>query len=206
MATAGGPLSGGARSRYGYYLFFTGQTEAALKEHESAVEGDPLNLTLGSMYAVALMVAGRDADAARECRRILELDENHHMGHLYLSLTYLEQGNAKEALASAERAFTLAPWSRSCTGYLAGLLRLAGDTGRAQEVLEKLGDGRDYGTPFGFLYYHLVCSEIEQAADWAEKAIEQREPTIRFFLMYPLAKKLRQSSRWPALAKMINLA
>jgi tetratricopeptide (TPR) repeat protein len=205
MATAGGPLTGGARSRYGYYLLFTGRTEAGLKEHEGAVEGDPLNLTIRSMFSVALIAAGRAAEAASECRRILELDENYHLGHLYLSLTYAGQGDIKEALASAEKAYSLAPWARSSTGYLAGLLKLTGDTGRAQQLLEKLGDGTDYGAPFGFVYYHLVCSEIEQAAEWVEKAIEQREPTIRFLLLLPLAKDLRQSSRWPALAKMMNL-
>lgn len=68
-----------------------------------------------------------------------------------------------------------------------------------------LGDGTAFGAPFGFVYYHLVCSEFEQAAAWAEKAIEQREPWAIFLLMPPLAKDLRRSSRWPALAKMMNL-
>ena len=77
--------------------------------------------------------------------------------------------------------------------------------GRAEAVLETLGDGTAFGAPFGFVYYHLICSEIEQAADWAEKAIEQREPWVIFLLLLPLAKDLRQSSRWPALAKMMNL-
>jgi hypothetical protein len=78
------------------------------------------------------------------------------------------------------------------------------DANRAEAVLEKLGHGTDYGAPFGFVYYYLVCSEIRQAADWAEKAIEQRDPTVRF-LALPLAKVLRRSSRWAALAKMMNL-
>jgi hypothetical protein len=39
----------------------------------------------------------------------------------------------------------------------------------------------------------------------AEKAIEQREPAVIYFLLLPIAKDLRRSSRWPALAKMMNL-
>jgi len=72
-------------------------------------------------------------------------------------------------------------------------------------VLKNLGNGTQYGAPFGFSFYHLVCSDIESAADWAEKAIEQREPAVRLLLQLPLAKDLRQSSRWPALAKTMNL-
>ena len=82
---------------------------------------------------------------------------------------------------------------------------ITSEPSRADAVLDKLGDGTDYGAPFGFVYYHLVGSNVEQAADWAEKAIEQRDPTVRFLPLHPLAKDLRLSARWPALAKMMNL-
>jgi hypothetical protein len=42
-------------------------------------------------------------------------------------------------------------------------------------------------------------------ADWAEKAIEQRDPLMIFILRLPLAKALRSSSRWRGLAKMMNV-
>jgi len=205
MAMTRGPLSGGARMRYGHFLFCTGRPEAAMREQEGAMQGDPLNLQLRSILALALMIAGRAGDAASECRRILELDEDYHLGHLYLSLAYLQLGEVEEALDSAERAYSLAPWARAGAGYVAGLLKFTGDTGRAEAVLETLGDGTACGTPLGFVHYHLVCSEIEQAAAWAEKAIEQREPAVIYFLLLPVAKDLRRSSRWPALAKMMNL-
>jgi eukaryotic-like serine/threonine-protein kinase len=205
MAMRRGPLPGGARMRYGHYLFCTGRPEAAMKEHETAVQGDPLNLQLRSILALALMITGRGADAAGECRHILELDENYHLGHFYLSLAYGQLGQIEKALVCAEKAYTLAPWARAGTGYVAGLLMLSGGTGRAEAVLETLGGGTAPGAPLGFIHYHLTCSEIEQAAGWAEKAIEQREPAIIYFLLLPLMKDLRRSSRWPALAKMMNL-
>lgn len=176
-----------------------------MKEHEGAVQSDPLNLQLRSIFSLALMIAGRGAAAADECRRILELDENYHLGHFYLSFACLQQGQIEKALASAEKAHSLAPWARAGTGSFAGLLKLAGDTTRAETVLETLGDGTAPGSPIGFMHYHLIGSEIEQAVGWAEKAVEQREPAIIYFLLHPLAKPLRQSARWPAVAKMMNL-
>jgi hypothetical protein len=89
-------------------------------------------------------------------------------------------------------------------GTVAGLRELAGDTGGAKAGLEKLGDGTAFGAPLGFVYYYLVCSEIEQATGWVEKAIEQRDPGVFFLLLLPLAQDLRQSSRWPRLSKMMN--
>jgi hypothetical protein len=117
----------------------------------------------------------------------------------------MELGEIEEALDSAEKAYSLAPWARAGAGYVAGLLKFTGDTGRADAVLETLGDGTACGTPLGFVHCHLVCSEIEQAAGWAEKAIAQREPSVIYFLLLPVTKDLRRSSRWPALAKMMNL-
>ena len=205
MAMTRGPLPGGARMRYGQYLFCIGRPEAAIKESENAVQGDPLNLQLRSLLAFALMAAGRHADAAGECRRVLELDPNYRLGQFCLSLAYAQLGKIEEALAFAEKAYATAPWALATAGYVAGLLKRTGDSSRAQALLEKLGDGTAFGAPFGFVYYHLICSEIEQAADWAEKAMDQREPWVIFLLMLPHAKPLRQSSRWPALAKMMNL-
>jgi hypothetical protein len=61
------------------------------------------------------------------------------------------------------------------------------------------------GAPLGFAYYYLVGSEVEQAVEWTEKLIEQREPILLFLLMLALGGALRRSSRWPALAKIMNL-
>jgi tetratricopeptide (TPR) repeat protein len=136
---------------------------------------------------------------------VLELDENFHLAQLYLSQAYVQLGEIERALACAERAYSLAPWARAGAGHLAGLLELTGHEGRARTVLETLGDGTACAAPVGFVYYHLVGSRIEQAADWAEKAIEQREPLAVFLALLPLALELRRSSRWPQLAKMMNL-
>jgi tetratricopeptide (TPR) repeat protein len=151
------------------------------------------------------LIAGRPADAARECHRILELDENYHLAYLHLSFGHAQQGELEKAVSTADKAHSLAPWNLTITGYLAGLLKRTGDVSRAVTMLQKLGDGKAYGAPLGFVYYYLVCSEIDQAANWAEKAIEQRAQAIPAVLRLPLAKELRSSSRWPALAKMMNL-
>ena len=55
------------------------------------------NLQLRSILALALMIAGRDADAVSECRRILELDENYYLGHFYLSFAYVQLGKRRSA-------------------------------------------------------------------------------------------------------------
>jgi hypothetical protein len=53
--------------------------------------------------------------------------------------------------------------------------------------------------------YHWFCSEADQAADWYERAINGRDPFALVFANGPLGSAFRESSRWPKLAKMMNL-
>ena len=55
------------------------------------------------------------------------------------------------------------------------------------------------------MLYYLIGADYERAADWVEKAIDQREPSLLGPLGGPVAKPLRVSARWPALAKRMNL-
>ena len=80
-----------------------------------------------------------------------------------------------------------------------------GNTSRAAAVLHDLGDGTAYGAPLGFVIYYLMSSETELAADFAEKAIAQRQAIVTMFMRMPIARALWASPRWPALAKMMNL-
>ena len=140
-----------------------------------------------------------------ECRRMLELHENEYWAYLLQSIIHAQGGQLEEALETAREAHSLAPWYLPVVATFAAMLRLTGDTAEAGTMLLKLGDGQAYGAPLGFVNYHLLCSEIDLAADWAAKAIEQRDPALHAFLRFPYAKELLESSRWPALAEMTNL-
>jgi adenylate cyclase len=194
------------RQAYAFYLHSLGQSARAIEELERSLEEDPLNIHARIALEFALLVGGRASDAARECQRILELDENHYMAYFLFSIFYAQQGKLVEAVQSAERAHSVAPWAMTVIGFLAGLLMRTDNPRRAAEVLQKLGTGDGYNAPYGFVYYWLLCSEIDQVAYWVHKTIEQRSPNILAAMRLPLAKDFRSSTRWPPLAKMMNLA
>jgi len=61
-------------------------------------------------------------------------------------------------------------------------------------------------SPSGLFIYHVVRSEMEAAADSFAKAIAQGEAQPFMWLgASGFLRSLRSSSRWPALAKMMNL-
>jgi len=55
------------------------------------------------------------------------------------------------------------------------------------------------------VFFYCICSEVDQAAVWFDKAIDERDPSVVSLLGGSLMKILRSSSHWPALAGRLNL-
>jgi predicted Zn-dependent protease len=106
-----------------------------------------------------------------------------------------------EAREPAETAFHLAPWQPMVVGALAGILTCLGEKDRADQLLTELPEA----APAGRVIYHLLCSEIDTAANWYEKEIKLRQPTAALWSSARFLKPLRESPHWPRLANIMNL-
>ena len=196
------PVSCHVHFWYGHhYLLPLGRFQDALYEMRKGLEGDPINFLYRHHLAVGLRNAGRLDDAEAELRRVLELDENFPMAVGTLGAICAQQGRIEEALTLSERAYALTPWSNPVVGQLAALLVHTGATSRAEALLEGLRPGTACGAPTGMAVFHAMCGEFDRAAEWVERAIEARYP----LLVSTLGPLLRSDSRWPALARMMNL-
>jgi TolB-like protein/Tfp pilus assembly protein PilF len=206
LAMAHDPVPPIVRTTYGLnYLMAMGRQQEAIEEHHRALQEDPLNLISRFQLAICLEAAGKDAEVRAELREILELDENFHCADWALGVYYATREMFAQALAFAEKAYSLAPWAAQNNGLFSGVLARTGQTSRASALLENLAPAEAYGSPLGRMFFDLVCSEIESAAQWAGKAIEQRDPRLIMFLSLPMTRSLRTSSRWPILASELNL-
>jgi Flp pilus assembly protein TadD len=192
-----------------YALFFlmpSGRIHEAVAVIEKALESDPLNAPVRSGLAVCLMSAELYDRAIEEARKGLEIDQSLFIPYQSLIMSYLMKNMIPEALAAAERAYELAPWNPRVIGLLAGSLVRAGDRARAETLIDHIQDAQGrLVAPSGMALYHLVCSEIDAAGDWFEKAIETRDPAMVPWIRLPLTKPLRESPRWPKIAAMMNL-
>lgn len=205
LALIHGKLPPPAAVYYSHYLVATGRVIEAIEQLELSISSDPLNPLLRFHLAAWLAVANRLTDSCRECQNILELDENHGLAWITLSIAFLQQGNLAEALETAEKAISLIPWSKGSQGYLAGLLSLKNEEERAASALQKVGDTETYGAPFGLAHYFLLKGETDQAISWIARAVEQRSPMVVSFLRGPLTEGLRKSPRWSELMEMMRL-
>jgi tetratricopeptide (TPR) repeat protein len=184
-----------------HYLLPIGRSGEAVEEMAWGVEADPLNLLYRHHWARGLRNAGRLQEAEDELRKVLGLDENFPYALRTLGSICAQQGRFEEALALTERAHALTPWANIGVGQLAALLVRTGDKGRADALLETLRRGMAYGAPTGMAIFHAICGELDQASEWAARALDERYPE----LLMILRPWLESSPQWPALARLVKL-
>ena len=200
LAMAREPVSRDVRFWYGnHYLLQIGRVAEAVEAMTWGLELDPLNLLYRHHLAVGLRHAGRLEDAEVELRKVLEMDGNFPLALETLGAICAQQGRFEDALTLTERAYASTPWASPTVGQLAALLVRSGDTSRADALIEKLQRGEVCGAPAGLAVFHAMGGEFDRAAEYAERAIDERHPL--------LVRTLRplMPSKWPALARKMNL-
>src|SRR5262245_29986770 len=87
------------------------------------------------------------------------------------------------------------------------MLARTGNEARANVLLDQLRPGTSYGAPFGLALYYLAVEDLDQCADWLEKAIDQRDPYVSFLLNVGNfgGRVMWSSPRWPRLAQLMNV-
>jgi tetratricopeptide (TPR) repeat protein len=199
------PVSADTRWAYAtVYLTAFGRFEESAAEMERAVERDPLNAVWRAAWASHLTSAGMHDRAIEEALKAIELDESNFAPHYILGEAYLASGRLEDAVGALEQAHRAAPWHAIPLGLLAGSLVRLGDKDRAAELIKQMGDAP---LPvWGRVRYHLLCSEIDAAADWFDTMLEHREPFAVVYARSPIVRPLRESPRWRKIAETMHLS
>jgi len=208
LAMAREPVPTYVRWYCAMHLLLVGRMREAAEQCIRGLKDDPLSFMGRFHYAAALLGAGNDDAGEAELRELCAIHPNLYQPFYLLGLSQSLRGLHAEARATAETAYILAPWNTGTTGLFAGALMRAGERRRAEELLENLLPGDRYGAPLGLLVHFVMCSEIEQAASWAWKVFEQRDPRLIFIvglLRSPSHSLLRSSDSWSALAARLDL-
>jgi serine/threonine-protein kinase len=185
------------------YLRGLGRFEESAAEMARAAEQDPLNATWQAIWAAHLIDANRVDAAMDVARRSIDIDPTYFLPHNMLGEASWAAGLHDEAVAAFERAHVLAPWFGIAKGWLAAAHRLNGHEDRADALLATMGPTSK--PLWGRVVYHLLTSELDAAADWYERMIEERDPFALVYARTPTLEALRAHHRWPDLAARMKL-
>jgi tetratricopeptide (TPR) repeat protein len=193
------------RPMYSGVQFLRGNVEQAIKLAQHAIEDDPLDVWAHMNLHAYLQAAGRDDEALEQLKKVVELDPNQVVAMVSMAMIHIHKDDMAEALKIVRRAYAVGPWFPDTVGVLAGLTRRNGEEIESKSLEKALGSGEALDDARAHALFHLLCGEIDQGADWVEKAIAQRDPSMMFYLRFVVSRGLRASHRWPKIAKMINL-
>jgi TolB-like protein len=196
------------RAYYAFYLVSIGRLQEACTQCERGLRNDPLSLLVRFHYAIALLAGGEDAAGEAQLRELSAFYPNLYQSFYLLGVSQALQGLHADAFATAETAWSLAPWNTGVIGLFAGALACTGQAQRAQELLQELAPVDRYGTPLGRLIYHLMREEVDEAARWGRKVLEQRDPrltTIIALLRSPSRNVIRSNRSWSSLTRSLRV-
>lgn len=206
LATSGDVVAPLTRMVFGFGgLLGSGRLEEAVEQLERAVQGDPLHLTSRTTLAKALAALQRYGDSEAVLARSQEIDPGFFWTYDVLASQYVARDMIAAALPVAEKTFTLAPWYPPGAGVYAGVLMRTGDRQRAQRIMESLGSPERYGVSLGWALFHTTCGDLESAAESFASAIDERHSMVGAILHSAITARLRQSPKWPPLARLMKL-
>jgi TolB-like protein len=204
LATAHEPVPPLVQYSLALYLVATDRASEAIQRLDLALRQDPLNFAIRAWRPLSFVAAGRDEDAAREAREMLDLNAGSYHPYLLLAWYHLLQGETSKALPLLEKAYVLVPSFPSTIGLLAAALHLSGDAHRAEDILQKL-PADALGGPRARAAFYRICGDIDATAEWLEKAIEQRDPIAAYMPRSWYGRQLRGTPHWARLMRKLNL-
>ena len=168
-----------------------------------AVQKEPQTMLWRGVLMAHLVCGGWHEEALREGEQALAVSSNEIHPHLAIAEANLALGRTEAALSAAEAAYRNLPQQSMGSGFLAAILARTGEAHRAAALVNGMGESP---SPFwGRAWYHLLRSELAEAAHWYEKMIEAREIFAPVYAHSPYTEELRASAHWPRLARRMNL-
>lgn len=202
------PRSEDAWEFYDYsYLVPMRRLDEAVTASRKALDRDPLRPFLQWRLGYRYYLLRQWDRAIEQCRNALELDPSYSAAHGYMSLSCCLAGRFDEANRILEKG-PEGPGASIFMAFRGFVLARAGRTGEARRLLEELRElaKTKLVPPTRFAWIYTGLGDIEQALDWLEKAVEERDGLIIHLHVDPVWDALRSSPRYESLLRKMNLA
>ncbi len=184
-----------------------GRTAEAIAELERALEWDPMSAMTRQWLGVMLCLDHQYDRAINEARRLLEMDTNSYWAYFVLGVAYREKRIFKEAVAAHRRAAELSGGSPVMVGWLGLTIALSGEHAEARALLEHLHASRSkaYVPPTSMAWVYLGLGDIDNAFEWMDRAVEERDDMIMAIKSYAFLEPIRSDPRYLALLSKMHL-
>lgn len=174
-----------ARQWYANLLTAAGRFDEAEREMLRAQELDPLSLIANAALGWIYYKAGKYEDAIRQLDFSLDLNSNFELAYLWKGWALEAMEQYDEALKMLEEALVRSGNSKIVIASLARLHGLCGQKELAESLLSQLEMSETYIPAYEIGKAYLGLNMLEKAAEWLERAIDERSHSIVFLHVDP---------------------
>ncbi|MEO7793641.1 MAG: protein kinase [Thermoanaerobaculia bacterium] len=191
--------------RYGEILVVWGAFDRGLEFLRRARELDPVSAVVGADLAKGYWFAGRNAEAEREARAVVQDEPAFALGHLYLGLSLMALGREAEGVAELRRNAELDSTPLSL-GVLGWALAKSGDRISAEQVMAQIRGLSDHavGKDFAQACILIGLEEDTAALDALARTVAGRVYVFGLDTS-PVFEPLRGDPRFVALLRSVGL-
>jgi serine/threonine-protein kinase len=189
-------------------LAMQGRWDEARHHNEIAIQLDPLSVVILESRVYLYVLTGDYDEAIRHASALQAADPSFYKAYTSIGRAYLQKGMYAQAIESFEKGLSLAKETPSIFGALGQAYALAGDNGRARQILAQLIEMAAVrpvpSTCFALI--HLGLGEKEAALTYLEKAVQRRESSVIGMRVHPAYEQLRGEPRFQALLGQVHAA
>jgi len=200
------PAYAPAHQWYSSYLVAVERFDEAIAEAKRTEELEPLSFVASSHLGWIYYLSGRNDEAIEQCRKILELDPSSFPARRYLGLAYEAKGMYPEAIGEFQTGVKLSG-SPLMLALLGHAYAVAGKRAEAQQVLNDLQQlqAQRYVSPYTVAAIYAGLNNQEEAFEWLDKAVEERDIWLMNLKVDPVFSKLRSQRKFTDILARIRL-
>lgn len=184
-----------------------GRTDDGLTYLRTAVEYDPLSVSIATDLAYALYTAGKCDEALQLLLDTLELEPDFYLAHWVVGLIYEQMARPDRAIASLESArdhSANAPFVLAALGHAYGVFERAREAAAVLDHLERESRER-YIPGLDIALVQIGLGQRDEALDSLEQAYESRCTWLTMLGIDPRTGVLHSEPRFRALLEKMKV-
>jgi TolB-like protein/tetratricopeptide (TPR) repeat protein len=190
---------------YGEQLVCLGRTEEAQAEAQKAAAIEPVSLVTNSQVALYFYYTRQYDRVVEQAHRMLELDPDFSLGHIWMGMAYQQKGMMPEAIAAFRKATELPQSTLLAHALLGHAYGRAGRRAEALTVLRRLEQlsGQRYVSPAYVTLVYAGLGDREKFFEWLEKSYRERSPLIVRLKVEPMLDPYRAEPRFEQMLRRL---
>lgn len=188
------------------YLLSQGRFDEAVAAIKRAEELDPVSPRAILMTSWTLYNARRFEEAVASAEKANAMQENFAQGNLHLGNALIEVGKLDEAVSVLRKAAEI--WGKSgLPRYMLAFARARHNNHEAvRRIVEKLRRtaAEEYMKPYFLGMAYVAAGEFDNAFEWFERAIQERNEWMVWFGVDPKLDVIRNDERYRRILEKTN--